>query len=242
MIGRTFRSSLHPLRSTPRSPLGRLPSRPISTPSPPPPPPPPPPASRISRINARLPRFLQRYTEPLRNAPISHITAFLLLHELTAVLPLFGLAAAFHYTNWLPPYISEGQWVAYGVEKFGKWMRKKGWIDELGEDGKQGRVGRWWGRGEGGVRVVVELATAYAITKALLPVRLVFSVWATPWFARYTVLPVTEFVRKIFRRNRKKPIPSVAAGPGVAGTGVLGAASKGDVAKKADVISRPPKG
>jgi hypothetical protein len=32
-------------------------------------------------------------------------------------------------------------------------------------------------------RVVVEVALAYALTKVLLPVRIVASVWATPWFA-----------------------------------------------------------
>jgi hypothetical protein len=73
---------------------------------------------------------------------------------------LFALAGAFHYTNWLPPYISEGKWVSVGVEKFGSWFRKKGWLggETMGEDGKigSGKRGLWWGRGETGVRVVVE--------------------------------------------------------------------------------------
>ena len=108
--------------------------------------------SRIIRITSRLPKFLQGYTAPLIHAPLTHISAFLLLHELTAVIPLFGLAATFHYTNWMPPFISEGKWVSDGVEKFGKYFRKKGW---LGEEGKARRY-KWWGRGEGGTRIVVE--------------------------------------------------------------------------------------
>ena len=108
--------------------------------------------SRIIRITSRLPKFLQGYTKPLINAPLTHISAFLLLHELTAVIPLFGLAATFHYTRWMPPFISEGKWVSDGVEKFGNYFRKKGW---LGEEGKARRY-RWWGRGEGGTRIVVE--------------------------------------------------------------------------------------
>lgn len=108
-------------------------------------------ASRLSRIESRLPRFLQRYTQPLRNAPISHITAFLILHELTAIVPLFGLTAIFHYADWLPPYISEGAWVKQGVDKFGKYLRKKGWLGE-----EEGGGVRWLGRGEGSVRIVVE--------------------------------------------------------------------------------------
>lgn len=66
-------------------------------------------------------------------------------------MPLFGLAAAFHYYNWLPPYISEGAWVKEGIERFGRYARKKGW---LGEEGS-GKL-HWYGRGEGGVRLVVE--------------------------------------------------------------------------------------
>lgn len=174
------------------------------------------PTSRVARLESRLPRFLQRIVMPLRNAPVSHITAFLILHELTAIVPLFGLAAVFHYANWLPPYISEGKWVQDGTEKFGKWIRKRGWIQE------DKRSGRWWGRGEGSVRIVVELATAWAITKALLPLRLVISVWGTPWFARWTILPVTAFLRRKFWTTKAVSATAApAAGTGAVGAGVL---------------------
>lgn len=81
---------------------------------------------------------------------MSHITAFLLLHELTAVIPLFGLAGAFHYFDWLPVWFAEGRLVKEGVEFFGRYLRRKGWItdgDEGGEDGEMGR--QRGGRGEG---------------------------------------------------------------------------------------------
>ncbi|KAK5683016.1 hypothetical protein LTS10_004544 [Elasticomyces elasticus] len=175
------------------------------------------------RIEARLPRFLHRYTTPLRNAPVSHISAFLILHELTAIVPLFGLAALFHYTNYLPPLISEGKWVAEGTEKFGRYLRRKGWISQADEDKVEGRSGKWFGRGEGGVRIVVELATAYAITKALLPVRLVLSVWGTPWFARWSVLPVSNLMKRMWQRKGgvTKGKASPAAGTGAVGASVL---------------------
>src|SRR5947207_10518481 len=76
-----------------------------------------------------VPNFLQKYTAALRNAPVSHITSFLLLHEITAVTPLLAFVAYFHYTNWLPPYIADWKWVSDGVEKFGRYFRKKGWLD-----------------------------------------------------------------------------------------------------------------
>ena len=50
---------------------------------------------------------------------------------------------------------------------------------------------------------VTRLATAYAITKALLPLRLILSVSATPWFARVAIVPSTNLIRGIFTRRRK---------------------------------------
>lgn len=188
--------------------------------------------SRIERLNSRLPRFLHRYTTPLLTAPVSHITAFLLLHELTAVVPLLGLAATFHYTNWLPPFFSEGAWVREGVERFGKYFRRKGWLKSLDDEGA-GKRDKTWSFGEGGVRIVVEFATAYAITKALLPLRLILSVWATPWFARISVIPFTNVVRRIFRRGRANVNPASGTGA-AAGTGAIdaGAVPKAGVGVK----------
>jgi hypothetical protein len=173
--------------------------------------------SRLERINARLPRFLHRYTTPLAKAPASTITSFLLLHELTAVVPLFALTGFFHYTNYLPPYISEGAWVAAGIERFGRYFRRKGWIRDSPEEraleaaaaeeeengGDQRTRDRVWNASESGVRVVVEVATAYAITKAFLPLRLMGSVWATPWFARTVMAPLLGVGKRVFRQRKK---------------------------------------
>ena len=163
----------------------------------------------FTRLLNRTPKFLRPTVSALHNAPVTHITAFLLLHEITAVVPLFGLAGAFHYYCWLPPYFAEGAWGAAGVEKFGRYFRRKGWIG-AGEEAETERIAKdgedlrqvettkelkWWNRGEGGVRWVVEFATAYAIVKALLPLRIVLSVWGAPWFARWTVIPITNAFR-----------------------------------------------
>lgn len=73
------------------------------------------------------------------------------------------------------------------------------------------------------MRVVVEFATAYAITKALLPVRLVGSVWATPWFARWTILPVMGVLGRVWSRGgRKGPLLAIKTPPPAAGTGAVG--------------------
>lgn len=130
-----------------------------------------------------------------------------------------------------------------GVEKFGAYFKKKGWIgeeerreagrevveanyaaaeqrdDNMGNGGGDGdgvvkkmkdRMGlgrvskdKVWNLGEGGARLVVEAATAYAITKALLVPRIMFSVWATPAFARWTVVPVMARMGRLFGRGKK---------------------------------------
>jgi hypothetical protein len=203
------------------------------------------PQSRVDRINRRLPRFLHRHTRALGTAPLSHITSFLILHELTAIIPLFGLAAYFHYTHWLPSWFAEGAFVLSGVERFGRYFRRKGWIrsgeaeeaerevaelqhdrevvkkeatSEEEEQRKLRKVDKAWNLSEGGVRLVVEFATAYAITKALLVPRIMFSVWATPAFARWTVVPVVQRFKGLFKSGQKK---SSAAGTGAIEGGVV---------------------
>lgn len=141
-----------------------------------------------------------------------------------------------HYTRWMPPF-AESKWVVAGVEKFGRYARRKGWLEEgdvVAAEGRvvRGRMGngdrglekeekdkkkRWWqgrlgirkmwqkrdtlwGRGEDGVRLLVEVATAWAVVKALIIPRLALSVWATPWFARIAVEPI---MRVLARRGSK---------------------------------------
>ena len=70
------------------------------------------------------------------------------------------------------------------------------------------------------------LATAYAITKTLLPVRLMFSVWATPGFARAVVIPIRNGLGRLFRRRK------VAVGGASAAAGT-GAVSGGAIAREA---------
>jgi hypothetical protein len=164
---------------------------------------------------------------------LTHITAFLLLHELTAIIPLFGLAATFHYTQWLPTWFAEGAWVLKGVELFGRYFRRKGWIrsDEAADAEREAnlemrKIDRVWNLGEGGARVVVEFATAYAIVKMLIPLRIVLSVWGAPWFAKRTVIPASNLIKRLFRRGKSKT-SSPAAGTGSVDGGVVPRAGSG---------------
>ena len=158
-------------------------------------------ASRIDRITARLPRPLQKYTTGLRNAPVSHVVSFLILHEITAILPLFALFGVFHYTNWVPvTWMTDhfGGYVQSGIGRFEKYFARKEWFGFTREDietvsgqgSKQEQTQEAMARFESGelkYKILVEVALAYAVTKALLPIRIMASVSATPWFARILV-------------------------------------------------------
>lgn len=58
--------------------------------------------TRLDKVIQRMPRVMQKYTNRLRNAPVSHAVSFLILHEITAIAPVVGLSYYFHVTNWLP--------------------------------------------------------------------------------------------------------------------------------------------
>ncbi|KAL4870259.1 hypothetical protein BDV12DRAFT_166469 [Aspergillus spectabilis] len=177
----------------------------LTTPQSPPPLPTKDAQSRLRRLNGRLPSFLRAYTTPLLGAPATHATSFLILHEITAIVPLFGLVAAFHYGGWLPDFTAYSGFEE-GTRRFGNWLRKKGWVEDV--DAQEVVEGMSTNAGiatatateKEGVRLVLEFATAYAVTKALLPLRITASVWATPWFARVILGPIGKGVRKLFRR------------------------------------------
>lgn len=169
--------------------------------------------ARIDRVISRLPPRLQRYTAGLRNAPFSHVVSFLILHELTAIVPVFALFGLFHYTDYVPvSWMTQhfGDQVQSGVARFERYFSRKGWFgfsredsasDNASKDRKGSNeqtseaVGRFE-QGEPKYRALVEVALAYAITKVLLPVRLAVSVSATPWFAGVMARVRSTFSRK----------------------------------------------
>lgn len=170
-----------------------------------------PPTTRASKILSKLPAPLQRYTARLRRAPLSHVVAFLILHEITAIVPVLGLFGLFHYTAYAPAdYITEhwGGYVGDGVRRFEKYFRRKGWFGFGAEDpasmGAESEGGSGdakslvmgWEGAEGKYKLLADVALAWAITKALLPLRIVGSLWATPWFAGVLVRGRSLFTRK----------------------------------------------
>ncbi|RCI07717.1 hypothetical protein L249_5691 [Ophiocordyceps polyrhachis-furcata BCC 54312] len=164
---------------------------------------------RIDKLTSKLPARFQKYAVRLRNAPFSHVVAFLVLHEITAVVPLVALWALFHYTTLVPLEFVAGRFAAYtdaGVAKFERYFRRKRWFGFDGEQPGQPhgpdqehthQVMQRRESGDRSYKILVEVALAYAVTKALLPLRIVASLLAAPWFARV----MTSIGSSLFRKQ-----------------------------------------
>ncbi|RKF64956.1 hypothetical protein OnM2_014010 [Erysiphe neolycopersici] len=159
---------------------------------------------RIERIVNRLPKYMRPYVRDLKSAPFTHILSFLILHELTAILPLVGFTAGFYYSGWSPQTWVKSMWVDDGVEKFGRYFSKKRWFGFGQTEGEMMDKTKNPELGQNDVGIVeesditknalgmminsemflIQVATAYVITKILLPVRVAASIWFTPWFAK----------------------------------------------------------
>lgn len=140
-------------------------------------------------ILKRVPRFLRPYTTRFIGAPVSHVTAFLILHELTAIVPLVGFWYLFHQYH--DVFMSASMDLpAWALEKGTKVIDKAMADWDFGNYSMNDKV-----------KFIMEGAYAYVIVKALFPVRLGFSLLGMPWFAKWFVLPFTN----MFSRTRKTP-------------------------------------
>ncbi|KAK9318440.1 hypothetical protein V1522DRAFT_408195 [Lipomyces starkeyi] len=131
---------------------------------------------RMKRILDKLPASMRPHAERLINAPGSYVFTFLLIHEVTAVAPLFGLMWLFQVTDWMPP-LPEGLMEA-GKEFYSKAIPQ----DSLPS--------------ESATKLILQGATAFAIVKMILPLRVAFSLLITPWFARRSVIPLVNRMQK----------------------------------------------
>ncbi|TEB30328.1 hypothetical protein FA13DRAFT_1856616 [Coprinellus micaceus] len=182
------------------------------------------PSSKFSAYSSALKALSTRTRTPLSSLVLS----FGILHEVTAVAPLFiGFYASRALgvgdtlikaitedpsfatdndetqpkglTQWgkhkLSSWVTEGdRWAArvgtrYGI--FGYEKRKPGEKPDV--DALTHRPGHLAGD-------VTNAVVAYAVTKALLPVRIGLSLYLAPGFSRMATEPVRKFVVGIFRR------------------------------------------
>ncbi|KAJ2825623.1 hypothetical protein FBU31_003666 [Coemansia sp. 'formosensis'] len=124
-------------------------------------------------------RGWRRQLLAFKQRPASHITAFAVLHELTAIVPLFGVYCALDY---LQPQIPFPQ---SALEEGNRYINKL-------------RTYVGWQELDANSPVLLHLATSYAAVKAAAPLRIVASLALTPWFARWCVVPVTRAAGKLW--------------------------------------------
>lgn len=143
-------------------------------------------------IFKRLPKSLHKYAANFANTPVSHVTSFLILHELSAIAPLFGFWYLFHSLDFVPPHLP--QWLTENGVDFIKLMAERNGWDFSTQDGT-----KW----------LVEGAASYALVKVLMPVRAALSLVLMPWFANTFVIPLTKIFRVFARKPNAAPPQSV---------------------------------
>ncbi|KAH9909650.1 hypothetical protein F4778DRAFT_7976 [Xylariomycetidae sp. FL2044] len=94
----------------------------------------------LDRTQRWLPQRLRTPFANLRSAPLSHVGAFLVLHEVTAVVPVVGLTYLFYVMDWVPTAWVLGPWAAWaeeGLRKYVGYFRKKRWFGLRKGDGEE---------------------------------------------------------------------------------------------------------
>ncbi|KAG5368901.1 hypothetical protein CKK34_2550 [Yarrowia sp. E02] len=143
-------------------------------------------------ILKHIPRFIRPMASRFKNAPVSYVTSFLLVHEITAVVPLIGLWWYFNKYDFIPPGLPD--WlIVKGMAVFDKMLEYQGWS---------------FINMENSARTVMQGAAAYALVKATLPIRIPISLLLTPPFARWIFIPTTRGVARLFKNIfwRKKKV------------------------------------
>ncbi|CAF0859323.1 unnamed protein product [Adineta ricciae] len=120
---------------------------------------------RLSTINNSQ-RGWRKYLNQLKDRPASHITAFAILHEVTAILPfplIYFPLKWLRIGEYLPIPI---EYIQEGNKKINR-VRTRYGFEPLDESSM----------------VLVNLSMTYAIVKLLLPLRIGLSLMLTPWLA-----------------------------------------------------------
>lgn len=123
------------------------------------------------------------------NPPLPTIIAFLILHEITAIIPLFTIWAMLYNlnicsTNYLSSFLSDK-------------------IKDLGEPLIERIVGH---RGEhlDKQRLLITGAVSYVIIKLLYPVRIIASILGAPLVAKWLVIPFRTLRQRIISKPNGK--------------------------------------
>ncbi|CAF1077114.1 unnamed protein product [Rotaria sordida] len=123
-------------------------------------------------------RGWRQYVDRLKERPASHITAFAILHEITAILPFPFIYFPLKWSR-LGEYIPiPTEYIQEGNRKINR-IRTRYGLKPLDESSL----------------VLINLSITYAIVKLILPLRIGLSFILTPWLASIITRSFTFFQR-----------------------------------------------
>lgn len=144
-----------------------------------------------SPILKRIPKFMHKYFANAATAPFSHITAFIILHEFSAIAPLLGIwYIIYKYNLNIPMDVP-----SWAIDKGTAFIDKSLANFDFAQFSINDKV-----------RFVMAGGYSYVIVKFLFPLRVIFSFSFMPSFAKYFVLPFTSRFSRLFSKKKKNPI------------------------------------
>ncbi|SCU85121.1 LADA_0D05820g1_1 [Lachancea dasiensis] len=134
----------------------------------------------LTKLNER-PKFRAYFEKLGKTNPVSTVSSFLIMHEITAIVPLFAFWWALYTLNFdeqydLPVYFKDL------LDRCGEVIEKLVGDHDKGFDRN---------------RLVLSGALSYAIVKLLYPLRILVSMWAAPFFLRWCLTPFRMLGRKL---------------------------------------------
>ncbi|PVU88788.1 hypothetical protein BB559_005394 [Furculomyces boomerangus] len=130
-------------------------------------------------------RGWRKYKDGFKNRPGSHLTAFAILHEVTAIAPIFLIYYVLQEMDLEIP-LSEN--VLKGGNRYINKLREVFGFEKLDEDSK----------------VMVHLVASYGIVKAAMPLRIACCFALTPFVSRRFVEPISRLLGKTLSSAFKK--------------------------------------
>lgn len=140
----------------------------------------------LSKLNQN-PKFAHYFSRLSEAGVTSTVTSFLILHEITAIVPLFGLWWVFYQLD-LPDQYELPLYFTNLLDQCGDAMEKL-----VGDD---------YSKGFDKNRLILSGAISYAIIKVLYPLRVLVSLWAAPYLGKLLLLPLRK-IKSLFDKKTK---------------------------------------
>ncbi|ODV94220.1 hypothetical protein PACTADRAFT_81817 [Pachysolen tannophilus NRRL Y-2460] len=143
----------------------------------------------LNKYYRRTPNFLKPYVKTFIQNPIGSGVSFVILHEITAIVPFISLWWLFIHYDYVPFELPQ-EFVQKGLEVVSKTVM------EISDEKLHNVYDK--------SKLIMAGANAYAATKMVLPLRIPLSVLLTPYMENYIVGPIGNLFKK--NKNKKTPV------------------------------------